>query len=75
MTKLYLKYEFNFPGDEYDYGNLVRAQKYRSLLSEIFRTFRLKSDHGDSGDTWAEAYSALWEMAKDRGLDPWEEIF
>jgi hypothetical protein len=77
MSELKLKYKFNTQdeADMYEYGNLVRAQVYRALLSEMFRTFRAKSDHGDSGDEWAVAYKTMWDMAVDEGLNPWEEIF
>ena len=75
MKKLSLEYEFNLPDDEYEYMNLVNADKYRSLLNEIFRQFRLlKKHHGEQGN-WSEAYEMLWKSAKDEGLNPWEEIF
>lgn len=77
MSELKLKYTFDTQdeGDMYEYMNLVRAQIYRRLLSEMFRTLRAKSDHGDSGDIWAVVYKTIWDMARDEGLNPWEDIF
>lgn len=77
MSELKLKYTFQTdnPDDMYEYKNLIQAQIYRRLLSEMFRTFRAKSDHGDSGDIWAVVYKTMWDMAKEEGLNPWEDIF
>jgi hypothetical protein len=80
MSEIFLKYTFNAKdeGDMYEYGNLVRANQYRRLLSEIFREFRNKSKHGQpAGDhgTWDKSYKLLWKLAEEEGIDPWEEIF
>jgi hypothetical protein len=76
MTKLNLKYEFDLPEDEYDHMNLVNSNKYRRLLSEIYREMRSRSKYNASGrGSWKQAYDLLWKLAKNEELNPWEEIF
>jgi len=80
MTKITLTYDFNDEdsGDMHDYKVVTNANKYWSLLHEIFQELRAKQKYCNEETgygSWAEAYELIWQLAKDEGVQPWEEIF
>ncbi len=75
MKKLKLEYEFDLDHDKWEYQNIVNANKYRSMLKEIFIQFRTLSKHHGTEGNFTTTYDMLWGIANDEEINPWEEIF